>query len=154
MRLTTHFTLEELTFSSTALRLGIDNSPPPDIVANLTVLAEGLEKLRSIVGLHNNPIHVDSGYRCLRLNTAVRGAKNSAHMHGFAADIIIRGFTPAQVCRIVAESELKFDKLIMEGTWTHVSFDPQARRIVMTAKFDDHGVPSYTNGLEKNNGLE
>ena len=46
MNLTEHFTLEELCFSSTAERLSVDNTPAEDIVANLNVLARGLEQVR------------------------------------------------------------------------------------------------------------
>ena len=60
-RLTPNFTLEELTHSDTALRLGIDNTPPPDIIPNLIVLATGLEAIRAVLGV---PVNVTSGYRC------------------------------------------------------------------------------------------
>jgi hypothetical protein len=61
MKLTDHFTLEELTDSDTAVRLGIDNTPPPAIRPHLEVLAQGLEEVRRILG---QPIIVRSGYRC------------------------------------------------------------------------------------------
>jgi uncharacterized protein YcbK (DUF882 family) len=43
-----------------------------------------LEILRRAWGA---PIHVNSGYRCLRHNTNVGGSKTSRHMIGCAADI-------------------------------------------------------------------
>lgn len=139
--LTTNFTLEELVFSSTAMRLGIDNTTPPDVLANLQVLADNLEIVRTILG--NNPIHVDSGYRCAALNTAVGGAKDSAHMTGFAADILCPGFgTPDQVIAalLAADPPLKFDQLIREGTWAHCSFAPAMRQLVLTAHFAPGGT--------------
>ena len=45
MRLTPHFTLEELTFSETATRLGIDNTPSIEVKQNLEKLALGLENV-------------------------------------------------------------------------------------------------------------
>ena len=39
MRLSQHFTLEEMTKSQSASRLRIDNTPPEDVVKNLTNLA-------------------------------------------------------------------------------------------------------------------
>ena len=39
MNLTEHFTLEELTFSPTAERQKINNTPPLEVVAHLTTLA-------------------------------------------------------------------------------------------------------------------
>jgi putative chitinase len=41
---------------------------------------------------------------------------------------------------------LKFDQLIAEGRWVHVSFSPRPRNQVLTAHFSASGV-SYTQGL-------
>jgi len=60
-RLTPHFTLEEFTFSQTAARKGIDNTPHEGILDNLCILANGMENVRSLL---NAPIYVSSGYRC------------------------------------------------------------------------------------------
>jgi zinc D-Ala-D-Ala carboxypeptidase len=89
MNLSEHFTFEELTFSSTAIRLSIDNTPSAEIVENLRVLASGLEHVRSIL---RSAVHIDSGFRCPELNTVVNGAVNSAHLSGFAADFVCPGF--------------------------------------------------------------
>ena len=148
MKLTPHFSLEELTESSTAQRLGIVNSPSDEIVVNLQTLAEGLEKVRALLPIQNIPIHIDSGYRCPALNTAVRGAKDSAHMTGYAADFICRmAGTPLEIVQNIAASDLQFDQLIQEGTWVHISFDPRMRRQVLTAHFGAGGT-TYTEGIE------
>ena len=84
MKLTEHFTLEELARSATAVRLGIDNTPTKSIISNLTEVAQLLEKIRTTYG---KPIIVTSGYRCEKLNKAVGGAKSSQHRLGQAADI-------------------------------------------------------------------
>lgn len=47
-------------------------------------LIDGLEALRNIV---NEPIIVNSGYRCPAYNRKVGGSKHSQHILGFAADI-------------------------------------------------------------------
>ena len=49
MQLTPHFTLAELTASTTATRLGIDNTPPAEIVPRLIMVAEMLERIRADV---------------------------------------------------------------------------------------------------------
>lgn len=145
MQLTEHFGLDELVFSSTAARFGIDNTPGPDVIEHLRVLAAGLEDVRAL--LRDLPIRIDSGYRCSALNRAVGGVGHSAHMDGFAADIVCPAFgSPLDVCRAIAASTLQFDQLIQEGTWTHVSFDPLARRQVLTATFGPGG-PAYRKGL-------
>jgi hypothetical protein len=143
VQLTKNFSLEELTASSTALRLGIDNAPSAEIVGNLLVTAVGLENARVILG--EMPLHIDSGYRCPALNAAVGGAKDSAHMTGFAADVVC-AFEPIVVIRKLLLGSLEFDQLIQEGAWTHMSFAPTMRKQVLTAHFGPGGT-TYTEGL-------
>ena len=49
-RLSASFTLAEFCESDTATRLGIDNSPPPEIVERLRVTAMRMEKVRGALG--------------------------------------------------------------------------------------------------------
>lgn len=125
MNLTPHFTLAELTRSAKAEQLGIDNTPPPEILPRLVLLAELLERIRSTLGC---PVIVTSGYRCERLNMAVGGATTSDHPRGHAADIVAPAFGSAtEVARILAPlvSTLSIGQLILEGVggkqWVHVS---------------------------------
>jgi hypothetical protein len=144
MQLTPHFSLEELTFSSTAVRLGIDNTPSPEVVANLTALCLELEIVRSLLGF---PMHIDSGYRCPALNSVVNGVPNSAHLSGWAADFICPVFgTPLDIVRAIAASNIQFDQLIQEGTWVHISTAPTLRQEVLTAHFVN-GKASYQQGI-------
>jgi hypothetical protein len=46
-----------------------------------------MEKLQLARTFYGKPMSISSGYRCLKRNKAIRGAKNSQHMHGLAADI-------------------------------------------------------------------
>lgn len=67
MQLTEHFTLAELTESETAVRLGIDNTPPDDVIENLKRTAELGESIRAILSEHAKRdvyIKVLYGYRC------------------------------------------------------------------------------------------
>ena len=140
MQLSPHFSLEELTFSSTAVRLGIDNAPSSAVVANLTTLCSTLEQVRSLL---DGPIEIDSGYRCPALNAAVRGVPISAHVQGYAADFICPDFgTPQEIVTMIVDSGIKFDQLIQEGTWVHISVYPIMRQQVLTATFTN-GVASY-----------
>lgn len=89
IQLSKHFKLSEFMRSSTATKYGIDNTPPLEAIANLQFLCqEILEPLREYM---NEPIVISSGYRCPKLNShpEVRGAKNSQHLTGEAADIRI-----------------------------------------------------------------
>ena len=145
MKLTPHFSLAELTFSETAQRKQINNTPPPVIVQNLHLLAAGLEDVRAALG--GLPLRINSGYRCPALNRAVGGARLSAHMSGHAADFVCPDFgTPLEIVRALAASDIQFDKLIQEGTWVHISFAPEARRQLLTAHFGAGGT-TYSAGV-------
>ena len=145
MKLTQHFTLAELTFSATAQRKQINNTPPPVIVQNLHLLAAGLEDVRTALG--NLPLRINSGYRCPKLTRAVGGARLSAHMSGHAADFVCPDFgSPLEIVRALAKADILFDKLIQEGTWVHISFAPEARRQLLTAHFGPGGT-TYTAGV-------
>ena len=144
MKLSEHFTLEELTFSQTAIRKGIDNTPSLEVVAHLTHLAGCLEQVRALLG---GPVRITSGYRSPALNAAVGGSKASAHMSGYAADFVCPPFgSPLQIVKAIAASDIQFDQCIQEGTWVHISFDPDARRQVLTAHFSN-GKATYTEGV-------
>lgn len=125
MRLTTHFSLHELCRSSTAQARGIDNTPPPELLPRLVLLAEMLERIRATVAC---PVLVSSGYRCAELNAAVGGASTSDHPQGHAADITAPAFGSAtDLARLLAPlvSTLGIGQLILEGVrgkqWVHVS---------------------------------
>jgi zinc D-Ala-D-Ala carboxypeptidase len=133
MKLTQHFTLEEMTKSQTASRKGIDNTAPPEVVENLKALCENvLEKIRIHFG---KPLSINSGYRGPKLNKAIGGAKNSQHMTGQAADIEMVGMdNKILFCWI--KDNLEFDQLILEyykpgipdSGWVHVSWNSNGNR--------------------------
>jgi hypothetical protein len=145
MNLSEHFSLEELTFSSTAVRLGIDNQAPAEIVDHLKITAAGLEKVREILG--GKPLHIDSGYRCPALNKAVGGVPTSAHTTGYAADFVCpEAGAPLDIVKLLSRSHLDFDQVIQEGTWVHISFAPTMRQQVLTAHFIN-GKAHYQAGI-------
>ena len=117
-----YFTIDELTRSDAARRLGIVNIAPPEAVANLErLVAEVLDPLREAWG---GPVHVNSGYRCQALNRAVGGRPRSQHMRGLAADVTVGG--PAanrRLCELATKLQLPYDQLIDEQhwAWLHIS---------------------------------
>lgn len=144
MQLTQHFSLEELTFSSTAARNSIDNTPDAATTQRLLTCAMGLEKIRALLGA---PLHIDSGYRCPALNRAVGGVPDSAHVQGYAADFKCPDYgSPMEIARAIAGSDMAFDQCIQEGTWVHVSFDPRLRHQALTATFGPGGA-TYSKGV-------
>lgn len=119
MQLSEHFTLEELTESDTAARLGIDNTPPAYAVENLKRLCGVLEDVRHAVG---KPIRVSSGYRCRKVNNAVGSKDTSQHLLGCAADIKIEGVKPDELMKAIIGAGIKFDQIIREfDSWVHIS---------------------------------
>lgn len=121
-----YFTLKELTASDTARRMGIDNTPTPEVAAKLTKLVEAvLDPLRERYGY---PIMVSSGYRCPRLNKAVGGAETSQHVSGEAVDLYVSSARDRAQLFAMIYYLLPYDQLIWEkGTdeapeWVHVSY--------------------------------
>lgn len=129
--LSDHFSLAELTIT----RQPIDNTPPKDLLPVLKATAEQMERVREL--LDGASIIVTSGYRSPAVNRAVGGSPTSGHMKGYAVDFIAPRFgDPLAICRKLAASDLKFDQLLQEGTWVHISFDPRMRREVKTKSGD------------------
>jgi hypothetical protein len=126
--LSPHFTLDELTFSQTAERLGLNNDPGPEVLAALKRTALGLEAVR--VRLGGAPILVSSGYRAPAVNAAVGGSPSSQHMRGEAVDFTAPRFgVPRQIVDALADSDVPYDQLILEfGRWVHISFSATPRR--------------------------
>jgi uncharacterized protein YcbK (DUF882 family) len=76
---TEHFRLDEFRCN--------DGAPvPARYLENITRLCENLEDIRRYWG---RPVTILSGYRSPKYNKAIGGAKNSFHMKGMAADIVI-----------------------------------------------------------------
>ena len=149
MKLTANFSLEELTNSDYAIRHGINNQPvDPEVLSNLQVLANGLERARSKLC---RPMVISSGYRSPKVNSGVGGAKNSRHMKGLAADFIVPNMAVRETCFLL-ETWLKyigFRTLIFEGSWVHIDFpdlDEEADGTVLTAIFKA-GHVTYVEGI-------
>lgn len=136
MQLSKHFSLDELTVTST----GLPNTPIGDELENLYRLVEVLEQVRFELG---HPVIISSGYRAPSINSIVGGSKSSAHIKGLAADFSCPGYgTPKEICIALIDAGLKFDQLILEykdgtrnlgGDWVHLGLKPEgSRQMVMT----------------------
>ncbi|HPF93330.1 MAG TPA: D-Ala-D-Ala carboxypeptidase family metallohydrolase [Tenuifilaceae bacterium] len=121
-KLSENFTLWEFIRSNRADLLGIMGEQydiPEPYILNLKRLCENvLQPLRNRYGT----IHINSGYRSLALNIAIKGAKNSEHMQGKAADIV---FADMKSGFEYIKKNLTFRQLINEHdfSWIHVSYD-------------------------------
>lgn len=131
MKITPHFSLSEFTHSNTAISHNIDNTPPTQqIIENIKELAiQLLEPIR----LHTNtPIQITSGYRCPQLNKLVKGSPTSAHLTGYAVDIIPTKTNmlkfQSEVIDYLTTTQTPFDQCILEklkqngeATWIHLA---------------------------------
>jgi hypothetical protein len=126
MKLSKHFSLDELVFSQTAARLGIDNSPTQSVLSRLALTASRMDAVRDLLGF---PVLVSSGFRCRDLNEALRGSPSSSHLTGEAVDFICPGFgSVRQVFDALRRASLRYDQLIVEyGRWVHIGFGAQMR---------------------------
>lgn len=139
--MTPHFTYDELIASQTATRFGIPNIPTNEVRQNMKVLAEGLEKVRALLG---KPMTITSGFRSKELNRKVGGSQNSAHMTGYAADFTCWAYgRPIEIVQAIRDAKIPVDQVIEEGTWVHISFAPAMRNQFLKAKFTN-GKASYT----------
>lgn len=131
IQLSPHFSLQEFIRSDTAVKYHLDNTPSPEVLERLKRTAALLEGVRTLLG---KPVKINSGYRGPAVNQAVGGVNASAHTQGWAVDLISPAFgTPYEVCCAIRDSGLLFDQLIHEyGRWTHISFDPQMRRQLLS----------------------
>lgn len=118
-QLSAHFTVCEFERSEAAISGGFDNRMCNVAVDNARALcANVLEPLRSNM---RGSILIKSGYRCPDLNIAIKGARNSQHMTGEAADVFILGRSCKEVFDWIVKN-CEFDQIILESSWVHVSY--------------------------------
>ncbi len=145
MQLSTHFTLAEFTASDTAIRLGIDNTLPPELMQRAVDTANMMERIRAELcrqAGRDIAINVTSAYRCLRLNRAIGSRDTSDHPRMLAVDWRAPAFgTPYDICQALKGrvDALQIGQLIHEfGTWVHTSSrmaDKPVNRVITVTRF-------------------
>lgn len=131
MKLTEHFSLEEMLRSDIAIKYGIKNEPETpeeaeEVKKNLVAICTKiLEPLREYM---QQPIYINSAYRCKKLNKILHSSSpTSQHLTGSAVDIRIT--TVEQMNKMVGFIKtIEFDQLIIEqnscgSQWLHVSYN-------------------------------
>lgn len=116
-----NFKMSELIRSDTAVRHNINNMPDINSLdCMLDLIHYVLQPLREKLG---KPVIITSGYRNSQVNKLVGGAANSQHTKGQAADIIVKGYTPAQLVDFIKKSGIEYDQLLNEyNQWVHISY--------------------------------
>jgi len=137
-RISKHISYKEATGSNYAKQNGIKNKPDDEQVENMQLLAEKVfEPLREWV---DAPIKVNSMFRSLELNTALKGSVRSSHMKGEAMDITSMGGKSNLEMFHWIKDNLEFDQLIWEfgkePKWLHVSYnkDNNRKQVLVTKK--------------------
>ena len=152
--LSDHFSFREATFSETAERLHIDNSLPEKLIPAATKTARGLERIRALLGF---PININSWFRCEALQSLPQFHNpTSQHPKAEAVDWTCAQFgSPLECCKkIIKYSDLiRFDQLILEHSWVHVSFcsDPTVKPRGQVLSLLNSG--GYATGLTDKEGI-
>ena len=144
-----HISYREGVYSTTATRLGIDNTPNDEQLENMELVAEEVfEPLRAYVG---GPIKINSFFRSPKLNTAIGGSSKSQHCKGQAIDIddTFGRATNAEMYHWIKEN-LEFDQMIWEfgdddnPNWIHVSYvSKEDNRNRCLKAYKEYGKTAY-----------
>ena len=146
-----HISVKEATYSSTAARKGIDNTPNDVQLENMKMLAEAIfEPLRDWVG---GAIRINSFFRSEALNKAVGGSSNSQHrcINESAAIDLDDDYghkTNAEMFHWI-RTNLVFDQLLWEygdqknPAWVHVSIRKSGNRKQLIRVTKEHGYETF-----------
>lgn len=147
------FTMSEMIHSNTAVERKIWNGASREQELNLTALVEQvLDPARERYGRR---VTVSSGFRCKELNALVRGATNSQHLAGEAADLQTDAGPQGnlELAKIIIALG-RFDQLILEHVpgqnllpqWVHVSWKRQGnnRHQILKKVVGSSGYPLLT----------
>lgn len=149
MMVSKNISYKEATHSTTAKRLGIDNTPDAEQFSNMIYVAENV--FQPIREHFNTPIYISSFFRSEGLNRAIKGSSSSTHMKGEAMDLdadVYEGITNAEIFNYIKDN-LEFDQLIWEfGTdenpsWVHVSLSKRNNRNQVLKAYKVDGKTKY-----------
>lgn len=95
---------------------------PNDVLVNITKLANQLQFVRDNLA---RPITINSAYRCVTHNKSIGGSKNSQHILGKAADIVISGLDPILDTYDYLDDLMRTGEILQGGlgmykTFTHI----------------------------------
>lgn len=129
MQLSKNFVLSEAEKSSTAVRLGMDNTVPRNFIPAIRHVAQTV--IQPVRNHFDVPIVFNGGlswYRGPALNAALNGNDNSQHCKGEAVDLEVPGVSNYDLAIWIMHN-IDFDQLILErhfaddlkSGWVHVS---------------------------------
>ena len=140
------FSLDKVTYSSTAIRLDIieQNTPTEDTITNAKLL------WNNVVSKITIPYTINSWYRCFKLNKAVGGSATSDHMIGASIDIdSVDNKNNKAIFTFIKDNIKEFDQLIYQmgddinPSWVHVSYRKRSNRKQILRAFKENGKRRY-----------
>ena len=118
-RISPNFTFAEFTKSNTATSHHINNAITEwDVRDNIISLVQNI--LQPARDAWEEPMFINSGYRCKELNELVGGVESSQHRKGQAADVGVSD--PYEFAKLVKKMNLPYDQMIIYPTFVHLSY--------------------------------
>ena len=147
MKLSENFTLDELTKSQEATRLGILNEPNDEHVNNLTILCKNI--LQPIRDHFGKVVSISSGYRSAELCEAIGSSSKSQHTKGQAADFEIFGMANKDLADWIVQN-LDYDQCILEfwnenepnSGWVHCSYNNSGYQMEISVTYTGATAPT------------
>jgi zinc D-Ala-D-Ala carboxypeptidase len=114
-----YYNLNDVTRSSKAQQLGIDNSIPGSLIENAQKLAQFvLDPISDVLGKQQ----INSWFRVPALNQALDGSSGSSdHLKAEAADIEDPSGNNIKIIRTVLSKDIPFDQMIIYDSMDHPS---------------------------------
>ncbi len=128
-KISEHFTWDEVLESQTAERLGIDNTPPPELVPVLELTAQRMDRVRRLLGV---PVHPSSWYRTIPVNCVIGGAMRHSDLDQLLTH-------PHGTVRAVAAARIRRGQ-VPGGYGRHLSQHPRGEAVDFRAP--DYGTPA------------
>lgn len=145
MNLSKTVTLKEATYSTTAIRKGIDNTPNDAQIENMKRTSV---KIVDPVRNRFPGARMNSFFRCAALNKAIGGSKSSDHMNGNSVDLDSEDNKDNVGIFDFIRTELDFDQCIGEYPdadgvfqWVHASTRETGNRGQVLVKLKDKYIP-------------
>ena len=143
-----NFSLRELTYSDSAIRLQIDNTPTNEVLINLQNVCQFI--LEPVRNHFDKPITITSGYRSPELCKAIGSSATSQHTKGESVDFEILGIANKEVSDWIV-NHLDYDQCILEfwkpeepnSGWVHCSYKSSGNRKQYLRAYKGNGRTIY-----------
>ena len=143
-----NFSLRELTYSDSAIRLQTDNTPTNEVLINLQNVCQFI--LEPVRNHFDKPITITSGYRSPELCKAIGSSVTSQHTKGESVDFEILGIANKEVSDWIV-NHLDYDQCILEfwkpdepnSGWVHCSYKQSGNRKMYLRAFKGNGRVVY-----------